>query len=78
MSEPLITPDELDQDWPQSQQAPCRTDGQVFEIDYDAREAACFCPIRNCLVDKVDRVIGLGIDLRGWIGRAAYHVPPSS
>jgi hypothetical protein len=78
MSDALIHPDELDQDWPQSQQAPCRADGQVREIDYDAKEAACFCPIRNCLVDKANRVIGLGIDLLGRTGREAYRVPPSN
>lgn len=48
--------------------APCLPEGRIVEIDYDAREEACICSWRECLVDRNLNILGPGIDLldRTW------------
>jgi hypothetical protein len=70
-------PEEWDDDWPKGTVAPCRPDGEVLTVDYDSKEAACFCPIRCCIVDNFNNIIGDGIDLRGKRGKEAYNPRPS-
>ena len=60
-------------EWPRGQVAPCRFDGKVFTVDYDAKEAACVCSVRNCLVDKFNHIIDPPTDLLGRRGRNAYN-----
>jgi hypothetical protein len=52
-----ISPEEFEDNWPKGDIAPRRFDGTVRTVDYDSKEAACFCPIRNCIVDNFNRII---------------------
>ncbi len=67
-----IKQSDYEKDWPDRVLAPCRPDGEVLTIDYDTKEAACFCEIRNCLVDDMNKIIPPGNDMLGRKGNAAY------
>lgn len=75
MKQDKVPLEEFNETWPKGEFAPCRPDGQVVTVDNDSKDAACICPIRNCIVDFTNRIIPPGIDLMGKTGKEAYKIP---